>query len=80
MEDILVVGSTGNVGSPLLRQLHAAGHRARALVRDERKAKQVAAIAEPVMGDLAKPETLRSAFKGAERVFILSPPIPETET
>lgn len=79
MEDILVVGPTGNVGSLLLKRLHAAGHRVRALVRDRRKAEQIASIATPVMGDLTKPETLPRAFESAERVFILSPPIPETE-
>ena len=70
MEDILIVGPTGNVGSPLLGQLHAAGHRVRALVRDQRKAEQIASTATPVMGDLAKPETLARAFEGAQRVFI----------
>jgi uncharacterized protein YbjT (DUF2867 family) len=80
VEEILVVGPTGNVGSQLVRQLHRVGHRVRALVRDRQKAERIASVATPVIGDLAKPETLASAFEGAERVFVLSPPIPETET
>jgi uncharacterized protein YbjT (DUF2867 family) len=80
MNDILVVGPTGNVGSELIRQLHGAGHGVRALVRDRQKAKRIASLATPVIGDLAKPKTLTSAFAGAQRVFILAPPIPEMET
>jgi uncharacterized protein YbjT (DUF2867 family) len=79
MKNILVVGSTGNIGSELLKQLAGAGHRVRALVRDPQKAERIAALATPTVGDLTKPETLGSAFDGAERVFILSPNSPETE-
>jgi uncharacterized protein YbjT (DUF2867 family) len=80
MNDILIVGATGTVGSELVRQLAGAGHRVRALVRNRQKADRITSLATPVIGDLAKPETLASAFAGAQRVFILSPPIPETET
>jgi uncharacterized protein YbjT (DUF2867 family) len=78
--EILVVGATGSVGSELVRQLAAGGRRVRALVRSEARAKTLPPLAEPVIGDLAKPETLASACAGARRVFVLSPPIPETET
>jgi uncharacterized protein YbjT (DUF2867 family) len=78
MKDILIVGPTGNIGSELVKQLAGAGHRVRALVRDRQKAERIAALATPVVGDLTKPETLAHAFDGAERVFILSPPMTET--
>lgn len=77
---ILVTGATGTVGSELVRQLDGAGHRVRALVRDRHKAERIASLATPVIGDLAKPETLTSAFARAERVFVLAPPTPEQET
>jgi uncharacterized protein YbjT (DUF2867 family) len=77
---ILIVGATGLVGSELVRQLHAAGHHVHALVRNRQKADQIAPFATPVIGDLSKPESLGAAFDGAEKVFILSPPIPATET
>lgn len=79
MKNILVVGPTGTVGGELVKQLSAAGHRPRALVRDPRKAEAVKAFAEPVIGDLARPDTLPRAFQGAERVFVLAPPTPDQE-
>lgn len=80
MQDILVVGATGNVGSELIRQFDGAGRRVRALVRDEHKAERIASVATPVIGDLAKAETLAPAFAGAERVLILAPPTAQAET
>jgi uncharacterized protein YbjT (DUF2867 family) len=41
---ILIVGTTGTVGSELLKQFAAAGRQARALVRDEQKAASIAAF------------------------------------
>jgi uncharacterized protein YbjT (DUF2867 family) len=79
MTEILVIGATGLVGSEVVRRLHGAGHRPRALVRDRQKAVRIWALASPVIGDLARPETLKQAFAGAERAFVLSPPVPETE-
>lgn len=76
---ILVVGATGSVGSELVKQLAATNRRPRALVRDESKAASLADLATPVIGDLAAPESLASAFEGAERVFVLAPPTPELE-
>jgi uncharacterized protein YbjT (DUF2867 family) len=77
---ILLVGPTGSVGSELVKQLAASGRPFRALVRSEAKAKSLPSLAEPAIGDLAKPETLARAFAGAERVFVLAPPTPEAET
>ena len=76
---ILVIGATGTVGSELVKQLAAAGVKPRALVRTRDKAEAVAALATPVIGDLARPESLADAFRGAERVFVLAPPTPEQE-
>jgi uncharacterized protein YbjT (DUF2867 family) len=78
-ESTLIVGATGAVGSELVRQFAATGRRVKALVRDEGKAASIVHLAAPVIGDLAAPATLERAFKGAERVFVLSPPIPEME-
>jgi uncharacterized protein YbjT (DUF2867 family) len=77
---ILVVGATGTVGSRLVRQLAAAGVKPRVLVRSRDKADAIASLATPVVGDLLAPESLESAFRGAERVFILAPPTPDLET
>lgn len=77
---ILVVGATGNLGTRLVRQLAATGVKPRALVRSREKGDTIAALATPVLGDLSVPETLRRAFRGAERVFVVAPPTPDMET
>jgi uncharacterized protein YbjT (DUF2867 family) len=77
---ILVVGATGQLGTRLVRQLSAAGTKPRALVRSKEKGEAIASMAMPVLGDLSAPETLADAFRGAERVFIVAPPVPEMET
>jgi uncharacterized protein YbjT (DUF2867 family) len=76
---ILVVGATGKFGLRLVRQLAAAGVKPRALVRSRDKGEAIAALATPVLGDLNAPETLAEAFRGAERVFILAPPVLKME-
>jgi uncharacterized protein YbjT (DUF2867 family) len=77
---ILVVGATGHLGTRLVRQLAAAGVRPRALVRSREKGEAIASFATPVLGDLMAPETLTEAFRGAQRVFTVAPPVPEMET
>jgi uncharacterized protein YbjT (DUF2867 family) len=77
---ILIVGATGTVGSELVKQLAAVGVKPHALVRTPDKAKALAALATPAIGDLARPESLAEAFRGAERVFVLAPPTPEQQT
>jgi uncharacterized protein YbjT (DUF2867 family) len=75
---LLVTGATGAVGSEVVRQLVEAGQRVRALVRDPTKAAKLGQTVELVQGDLAKPETLETAFAGVEKAFVLAPtpPIP----
>jgi uncharacterized protein YbjT (DUF2867 family) len=68
---ILVTGGTGAIGSELLRLLSEAGIPARALVRNPNKAQKLPGITW-VVGDLARPETLASAFNGAQKLFLLT--------
>ena len=68
---ILVTGGTGAIGSELLRLLSHAGVTARALTRNLRKAQTLPGITW-VVGDLARPETLATAFEGVEKVFLLT--------
>lgn len=78
---ILVTGATGNIGFPLVQELRAAGVPVRALVRSERSAAKLAGTGvELVQGDLDDPGSLRQAFAGAERVFLLSAFLPDQET
>jgi|tagenome__1003787_1003787.scaffolds.fasta_scaffold20987813_1 uncharacterized protein YbjT (DUF2867 family) len=70
---ILVVGATGLLGGEICRQLSAAGHPVRALVRPTSDESRVEALrvlgAELVTGDLKDPATLVAACAGAEVVI-----------
>ena len=74
---ILVTGATGNVGSQVVQQLIAAGITPRVAVRSLKKADTLKqAGAEPVEMDLDKPETVQPAFEGIDKVFLVSPFVP----
>ncbi|TRV80808.1 NAD-dependent epimerase/dehydratase family protein [Streptomyces sp. 130] len=76
---ILVTGATGNIGSALLRELHAHGAGpVRALTRDVSRA-AFPAGAEAVEGDLAVPESLAPALTGARSLFLPSRVGPDAE-
>ncbi|MFH9264676.1 NAD(P)H-binding protein [Streptomyces sp. NPDC017546] len=71
---ILVTGATGNVGSELVRQLHAAGHGTgvRALSRDAARAgAAVPDGVEVAEGDLGRAESLKSALGGVRSLFLI---------
>jgi len=68
---ILVTGSTGLIGSGVLRGLSKAGMPARALTRDLKKSQKMPGVTW-VAGDLGKPETLPEAFEGAQTLFLLT--------
>ena len=68
---ILITGSTGLIGSEVLRGLSKAGMPARALTRDLKKARKMPGVTW-VAGDLGKPETLPAAFEGAQTLFLLT--------
>lgn len=69
---ILVTGATGTIGSQVVKQLIAEGHRVRALVRDPVKGATLGAKVEIVVADLSKPTSLDPAFAGVEKAFIAS--------
>src|SRR5438477_559772 len=59
---IFLTGATGYIGSAVLDALVRAGHEVTALVRDNEKARRVAARgAHPVIGNLADAESYRGA-------------------
>ncbi|MCH9037201.1 MAG: SDR family oxidoreductase, partial [Chloroflexi bacterium] len=78
---ILVTGATGNVGSLLIPILANLGADVRALVHSESKAQGLKdAGVEVVVGDLDKPDTLDAAFRGVDKVFLITPPNPNQVT
>ena len=76
---ILVIGGTGTVGSHVVRSLLTKGEAVRILTRSADHADLLPLGASGIIGDLCKPETLRCAMKGIDRVFLVSPLSP-TET
>ena len=69
---IAVTGATGNQGGAVARRMLAEGWHVRALTRDPdgSAARSLAAQgAEPVPGDMDRPEDLAGAFQGADAVF-----------
>lgn len=75
---ILVIGSTGTVGSEVVRQLREAGAEVRALVRSEEKgAAARAAGAELALGDCSDPASLDAALAGADHLFVVLPGGPD---
>ena len=59
---IFLTGATGYIGGAVLDALIKAGHDVTALVRDKEKARRVAKRGgHPVVGNLAEPESFRSA-------------------
>lgn len=69
---VFVTGGTGFVGSEVLRQLTAAGHTARCLVRKGSESKlAVRDRVEIRLGDVNEPGTLEGALAGCEAVIHL---------
>ncbi len=74
---ILVTGATGNVGSQVVQQLITLGITPRVAVRSMNKAESLKkAGAEPVEMDLERPETIVPALAGVDKVFLVSPFVP----
>jgi uncharacterized protein YbjT (DUF2867 family) len=67
---ILVAGATGRVGGAAVRHLLEAGFEVRALVRGAEKVEHLRSLgAEPVFGDVTKPDTLAPAVEGCTGVY-----------
>jgi len=72
---ILIIGATGNAGSPTIRALNARGVRPTAAVRDIDKAKaKLGENVDYVHFDFSKPETWDAALEGVDKLFFIAPP------
>lgn len=77
MSIFVVAGATGHVGSVVARELLAAGHEVRAIVRNAEKAEGLASQgAELRIGELGDAAFLTAALRGADGAFLLQPPPP----
>ncbi|MCX6778518.1 MAG: NAD-dependent epimerase/dehydratase family protein [Candidatus Micrarchaeota archaeon] len=68
----LVTGATGRVGRRLVSELIERRLPVRALIRKEEDALLLPKGVQPAVGDLERPETLRTAANGADVVFHLA--------
>lgn len=68
---ITVTGSTGTIGSELVRLLSLAGAPARAVLRDARKVRPLPGVVW-AQADLADPRLLEPALAGTTRLFLLT--------
>lgn len=76
---ITILGATGNVGGKIAGILIKKGEAVRLVARSaDRLRALVGKGAEALAGDIADTEFLVKAFKGADAVFTLLPPNPET--
>lgn len=71
---ILVTGATGTIGSEVVKNLSKSGTKIRACCHTMSKADKIKGDnVEIVEVDYEKPETIESAFHGAEKLFLLTP-------
>src|SRR5207237_7282413 len=71
---ILVTGASGNVGKEVLKQISQTGIRVRATFQSPSSGASAPSGVEIAIMDYNKPETIRAALKGVERVFLVGPP------
>lgn len=70
---VLVTGATGNTGSLLVPMLLSKNIDVRIFVKDEKKAKSLMDLgAIAIQGDLDQPETIVSAVKDVDKIYLLT--------
>ena len=79
MKNILVIGSSGNVGRALTEELVRSGERVRAGTRNASQWKAAEGV-DPVQFDYNDPGTFAAAIEGSDRVFLIGPPTPTPHT
>ena len=67
----LIIGSTGNIGSSVVKLLTAQGHDVRALVRTPARAELLPDGIDIAVGDLNDVDSLTAAARGTDAVFYL---------
>jgi len=76
---ILVTGSTGTIGSQVLAHLQGHNVDVRALTRSPETA-QLPSGVTPFRGDLADPDSVRTALEGVSTLFLLAPNVADELT
>ncbi|MBC7801011.1 MAG: NmrA/HSCARG family protein [Gemmatimonadaceae bacterium] len=76
---ILVIGSTGTIGSLVVQQLSERGAVVRAMAKDLDKVRFPAGVT-PVKGDLMDVDSMRAALSGVDTLFMLNAVVPDELT
>jgi uncharacterized protein YbjT (DUF2867 family) len=74
---ILITGASGNVGREVLKQITQTGAEVRAAFQSVSKAASAPSGVEFATVDYNQSETLQTALKGVDRVFLVGPPTAE---
>jgi uncharacterized protein YbjT (DUF2867 family) len=74
---ILITGASGNVGKEVLKQIAQTEVQVRAAFQSASKGAEAPSGVEIVVLDYKQPNTLESALKGIDRVFLVGPPTAE---
>jgi uncharacterized protein YbjT (DUF2867 family) len=72
---ILITGASGNVGREVVKQALAVGLTIRATFRSPKTAAKAPAGLDGVIMDYSKPETIRPALHGVEKILLVGPPV-----
>jgi len=72
---ILIVGSTGNVGSEITKQLAARSANVYALVQNPKT--KVPDNVKTIQGDVTDINSMRAALRGIDTLFLLNPVVPD---
>jgi uncharacterized protein YbjT (DUF2867 family) len=79
MKNYVITGSTGNISKPIIEKLVKAGKNVRVITSSSSRIQEIEGLgAEALVGDVAELEFLRSAFKDADVVYTMIPPIWQT--
>ena len=73
MSKIVVIGGTGNVGSPAVQELLKRGAQVRVMTRSAGKIASLPKGVEGVTGSMLQPESLPAVFAGASKLFLITP-------
>jgi uncharacterized protein YbjT (DUF2867 family) len=77
-DTILITGSTGNVGSQVVKQLSSFNGSVRAAVQSKNRADDIKNTkAELVEMNFNKSDTIEAAFKDIQKLFLLTPFVPD---
>jgi uncharacterized protein YbjT (DUF2867 family) len=70
--NVLIIGGTGRVGGHVAAELAARGIRVRVMSRSPQKIAELRSPLTGVVADLNRPETLKEAFAGIDRLFLVT--------